>query len=125
MTEFALDETPPEFTLKIYRGDSFGEDWSVQIPDLSVEGGPTALDESDVTVRAHIRYDVTDASPAAVFACEILNPTTRTVRPQLTRSQTARLAQDTGVWALEVLKGTDYGRTILAGPVEVSGDATR
>lgn len=125
MTEFALDETPQEFTLKIYRGDSFGENWAVRVSDLSFEGGPAALDEEDVTVRAHIRYDVTDASPAAVFTCEILNPTTRTVRPHLTRSQTARLAQDTGVWALEFLKGTDYGRTILAGPVEVYGDATR
>lgn len=123
VAQVTLDEWPRQFNLKIYRGDSFGEVWSITIPDLANRGGPSDLDEEGVEVVAQVRDKADDGAPSCVFDVEILDGPSRKVRPKLTKAQTGAMDSD-GFWDIEVRKG-EFARTILQGRVQLGKDKSR
>jgi hypothetical protein len=124
-----MDQRPPRFDIGIQRGDSFGDDWFIEVPDFSDEGGPASLDEPGVTVRAMVRQNPDATEIWAEFDCITLDAEQRFVRPWLSPAQTAAIPRD-GSWDIEVeqLKEDperDFCRTFLAGQALLGKDTAR
>lgn len=129
MTEtYTLDVRPRVLDIGFNRGDSFGEQWEIDIPDYSGQGGPISLDEPGVEVRAQIRYDPRSPDILESFEVRILNPETRTIQPYLKPEQTANINQS-AFWDIELYQAKDddedFLRTFLRGRVLLGLDITR
>lgn len=132
---YVLDVQPRVLDIKFQRGDSFGEQWEIDVPDYSGQGGPQTLDEFDpsvhsgpVEVNAQIRPKQDSTEILAVFYVIVLDPATRTVKPYLFPEDT-ELIQKNAFWDIEVVQpkinGRNFHRTFIQGKVIVGKDVTR
>lgn len=107
---------PPNYNLKVYQGDAFGDELLITLPDLTPLGGPANL--STATLAGEIREKKDSTSPImAVFTMQIVDPTLRQIRPRLTPTESAKLTKG-GFYDIQVVQGTWIG-TVLEGQVDV------
>lgn len=105
--------------LTIYQGDDFAADITVTEPD-----GTTPADLTGFTAQSQIRTSLTDTSPNGVaeFQTGIEgNVITIVLRHDVTET----LTKPSYVWDLQLIDGSGWITTILAGQINVTKEVTR
>lgn len=105
---------PGRHNLTIYRGDGF----SAEILLVTSDGTP--LDIATSVFTAQCRSSVKSSTLVSITCTPLTPSTAGKVRISLTGTQTRAL--QSGVWDLQMVRGAEQPRTLLAGAIIVRSD---
>lgn len=109
--------TPGNFTLDIYRGDSYR--WQFRLWEDVAKTEP--VDLANVIAKAEVR-DKPGGSKVTPFDCTITVPNTIDVYLSAAKSKAFTIVS--GVWDLQLTYENDDVATVLVGSVSITADVT-